>query len=133
VDTDSLFVNSEGLANLKSEINPTELGKLKIEKSGSCSIRGCKDYTFNGKIKLKGIKEKALIEIPREAIEHNLCIKLTDIVYLQDQFDTKHRRYSEGTPDGTVLVHSISKKLSRNYDKGIVARSGKVSPLIFSE
>jgi hypothetical protein len=118
-DTDSLFVNSEGLGNLKSEINQTELGKLKVEKSGTCTIHGCKDYTFNGKTKLKGIKANAK--------------KISDDTYIQYQFDTKNRRYSEGTKDGIVIVRPIKKKVSRNYDKGILSPSGQISPLIFDD
>lgn len=118
-DTDSLFVNSDGLANLKSYINPTELGKLKVEKTGSCTIRGAKDYTFNGKTKLKGIKEDAT--------------KISENVFIQQQFHTKNQRYRDGTADGIVVVKRITKKLKRNYDKGIVQTDGQVSPLVFTE
>ena len=118
-DTDSLFVNNDGLANLESFINPTELGKLKIEKSGSCMIHGAKDYTFNGKTKLKGIKENAT--------------KISDDTYIQYQFHTKNQRYRDGTPDGIVVVKPITKKLTRNYDKGNVLSSGRVEPLVFTE
>lgn len=118
-DTDSLFVNKAGLANLESFINPTELGRLKIEKFGSCTIRGAKDYTFNGKTKLKGIKENAT--------------KISDDIYIQYQFHTKNQRYRDGTPDGIVVVKPITKKLTRNYDKGNVLSSGRVEPLVFTE
>jgi hypothetical protein len=118
-DTDSLFVNKAGLANLESFINPTELGRLKIEKFGSCTIRGAKDYTFNGKTKLKGIKENAT--------------KISDDTYIQYQFHTKNQRYRDGTPDGIVVVKPITKKLTRNYDKGNVLSSGRVEPLVFAE
>jgi hypothetical protein len=119
VDTDSLFVTSEGLDNLNDEIEPSGLGKLKVEKSGTCTIKGCKDYTFNGKIKLKGVKHDAK--------------KISDDTYIQSQFETKHRRYSEGTKDGIVIVRQVKKKLSRNYDKGIVAMNGDVSPIVFDD
>lgn len=118
-DTDSLFVNNDGLANLKSEINPIELGKLKVEKFGSCTIRGAKDYTFNGKVKLKGIKENAK--------------QISEDTFIQYQFNTKNQRYRDGTPDGIVVVKLVTKKLSRNYDKGIVQSDGQVSPLVFTE
>ena len=117
-DTDSLFVNNYGLANLKSYINPTELGKLKIEKTGSCQIRGAKDYTFNGKAKLKGIKENA--------------IQISDNIFTQQQFHTKNQRYRDGTADGIVVVKTITKKLKRNYDKGNVMSDGEVRPLVFA-
>lgn len=118
-DTDSLFVNNDGLANLKSQINPIELGKLKIEKSGSCHIRGAKDYIFNGKVKLKGIKENAK--------------QISDDTYIQQQFHTKNQRYRDGTLDGIVVVKLVTKKLSRNYDKGIVQTDGRIQALVFAE
>lgn len=118
-DTDSLFVNNDGLANLKSQINPIELGKLKIEKSGSCHIRGAKDYTFNGKVKLKGIKENAK--------------QISEDTFIQQQFHTKNQRYRDGTKDGIVVVKLVTKKLSRNYDKGIVQSDGRVQALVFAE
>ena len=118
-DTDSLFVNSDGLDNLKSEINPTELGKLKIEKFGSCNIRGPKDYIFNGVTKLKGVKENAE--------------KIAEDTFIQYHFITKNQRYREGIPDGTVVVRPVVKKISRNYDKGIVLPDGQVQPLVFAE
>jgi hypothetical protein len=119
VDTDSLFVNPAGLANLEPYIDANELGKLKIEKTGCCTIRGAKDYTFNGKMKLKGIKENAT--------------KISDDTYIQQQFHTKNQRYRDGTPDGIVIVKEVTKKLSRNYDKGNVFSDGSVHPLIFDE
>lgn len=118
-DTDSLFVNDAGLANLQNEISPTELGKLKVEKVGSCDIRGAKDYTFNGDIKLKGVKRDA--------------IKIDDSHYRQMQFQTKNIRYRNGTKDGIVILEPITKTISRNYDKGVIGPTGSVSPLILSD
>jgi hypothetical protein len=119
-DTDSLFVNKTGYDNLDSEkmIHPTELGKLKIEEIGSVQLFGAKDYTFNGKVKLKGVKHDAE--------------KLPDGTFKQWQFQTKNLRYRNGTPDGLVILNPVIKHISRKYDKGIVYGQ-YVHPLTFSD
>jgi hypothetical protein len=99
-------------------IDQTELGKLKLEEIGDVQLFGAKDYVFNGKVKLKGVKHDAQ--------------KLPDGTYRQWQFQTKNIRYRNGTPDGIVVLDRITKNISRKYDKGIV--SGKsVNPLTFSD
>jgi hypothetical protein len=117
-DTDSVFVNETGYDNLKSEISQSELGKLKLEKSGDVEIFGAKDYKFNNEIKMKGIKKNAT--------------QLPDGTFKQLQFQTKNIRYRKGTEDGVVILEPIIKKLSRNYDKGTV-KNNVVFPLIYSE
>jgi len=117
-DTDSLFVNDDGLHNLSSMISTSELGKLKIEKSGYCQIRGAKDYTFNDVVKLKGIKRNA--------------VKLSENRFRQLQFQTKNIRYRNGTPDGIVRVKSVDKTVTHDYDKGIID-GDTVRPLEFMD
>jgi DNA polymerase elongation subunit (family B) len=117
-DTDSVFVNIKGYDNLSNIISDTELGKLKIEDSGTCKIFGVKDYVFNQKVKLKGIKHNAEL--------------LPDGTYKQNQFQTKNKRYSRGTKDGIVIVEPIIKKLSREYTKGIV-KDNIISPYVFND
>lgn len=119
-DTDSLFVSKTGFENLLDarEIDQTMLGKLKVEEIGDVQLFGAKDYVFNGKIKLKGVKHDAT--------------KLPDGTYQQWQFQTKNIRYRNGTPDGIVVLDRITKHISRKYDKGIV--SGEVvTPLVFHD
>jgi DNA polymerase elongation subunit (family B) len=118
-DTDSLFVSRSGYDNLKDWISPTELGKLKLEKSGIVEIRGCKDYTFNGEVKRKGIKKNAE--------------KIGDGVYRQLQFLTKSSKYRNGTVDGIIVVKWIEKEVSGIYDKGIVDENGTISPFTFHD
>ena len=118
-DTDSLFVTHAGYNNLKNWISPTELGKLKLEKSGIVEIRGCKDYTFNGEVKRKGIKKNA-VQLPNGS-------------FRQYQFQTKSSKYRNGTKDGIVIVKSIDKVVSGIYTKGIVDENGMVSPFVYSE
>ncbi len=55
-DTDSLFVNREGLERLTNMLDETKLGYLKKEKEGNkLTIYAPKDYVFAGKIKHKGV------------------------------------------------------------------------------
>ncbi len=105
-DTDSMFVTPEGVSRLHDWISESELGKLKVEKSGTVEIRGCKDYTFNGEVKLKGVKHNA--------------IKLANGSYTQFNFLTKNSRYRDAIPDGTVMLEPVVKTLSREYTKGTV-------------
>lgn len=118
-DTDSLFVSQAGYDNLSAWISPTELGKLKLEKQGIVEIRGCKDYTFNGEVKRKGIKKNAE--------------QLPNGKFRQYQFQTKSLRYREGTPDGIVVVKPIDKSVSGIYDKGIVDKNGAISPFVYHD
>jgi len=118
-DTDSLFVTKSGYDNLRDWISPNELGKLKMEDYGTVEIRGAKDYTFNGVVKMKGIKKNAE--------------KLPNGKYRQYQFQTKSLRYRAGTEDGIVVVKPIDKEMSGLYDKGIVDESGIVSPFVYRD
>ena len=59
-DTDSLVVNGAGLGNLRDEIDPEQLGCLKVEKTGRTFVSlGKKDYLFGGERVLKGFKHPA--------------------------------------------------------------------------
>lgn len=118
-DTDSLFLTPEGTENLRHLISPNELGKLKVEKAGKVEIRGPKDYTFNGQIKLKGVKKDAT--------------RTEDGGYRQLCFETKNIRYRRGTADGIVHLNPVVKHLTGKYDKGIVMPDGKVCPFELSE
>jgi len=119
-DTDSLFVNQDGYNNLlkANEIDDKILGKMKCKKCGIAKMWGNKDYEYDGKIKIKGIKKDAE--------------KLSDGKYIQKQFQTKNSKYIKGIPDGIVRVEYITKKLKREYDKGIVKNDRSI-PFTFSE
>ncbi len=55
MDTDSLFVNEDGLRRLMPEIDPYELGKLKVEEfSDKSAFWAPKFYLFNDNLKCKG-------------------------------------------------------------------------------
>ena len=70
-------------------------------------MHGNKDYEFNKKIKIKGIKKDAE--------------KLANGDYLQKHFLTKNSRYKKAIPDGIVRVVDIRKSLKRTYDKGTIS------------
>lgn len=113
-DTDSLFVNDEGLINLKELISNSELGMLKHEYSTKeLTINGCKDYEVDKKIKRKGIRKDA------KQIEEN--------VFEQIKF-CKFKSMLRKECLNAVDIETITKELKREYDKGIVLKSGQIEP-----
>ncbi|GAG18978.1 unnamed protein product, partial [marine sediment metagenome] len=59
-DTDSLFVNRSGYANLHSVLASDTLGALSIKETGrSLSIRGAKDYSLDQEDRIKGVPRTA--------------------------------------------------------------------------
>ena len=119
VDTDSLLVNEEGFRRLKNYINEYELGKLKLEfETDYINIRGVKDYNLKFKNRVKGIKESA--------------VKIDDNTYKQKQF-LKTRTLLNKKISGVAVVKTVTKKLKREYDKGVVTESGRVIPHSLSQ
>jgi len=118
VDTDSLFTNKEGYENLKPYINPTELGKLKLESvHKQLIIYGCKDYILDNEKKIKGIKPNAEWISDSEAIQEQFLKTLT----LLRKGNLKN-----------ITLRKVLKQLSREYKKGVVTSSGVVLPFQFS-
>jgi hypothetical protein len=114
VDTDSLFTNEEGYNNLKSEINPLELGKLKLERMGKdLEIKGLKDYVFDGETKIKGIGKDA--------------IKIDDHQYSQWEFEGV-RGSLHSNHLNSQIMKKVVKVLRRDYYKGVVGSGGWVRP-----
>jgi len=114
-DTDSLWVNEIGAANVEEQIHQLELGKLKIEGvHEEVDIYGPKDYVLDGKSRIKGIRANAK--------------KLKCNTFEQDKFTTLVGLLRCG--DLTApLVTSLTKVLRRRYTKGHVMQSGHVVPL----
>ena len=118
-DTDSLFVNKNGLAAMKGEIDESELGKWKIEEvSDNVVIRGLKDYTFGKTTKLKGVQDI------NKRISENVFESTTwpgfPLVF--------ERKLTE-----PYIVKSGTKTLTRKYHKGIVKKSGWTKPFLFQD
>ena len=118
-DTDSLFVNEQGLQSLGSELHNDRLGAIKvIEQTDSINIRGLKDYTISDKEVIKGIRK--------------LAIKLKDGVYEQELWPSFKGLLRRLHPN-VYAIKTIRKTLNREYTKGRVNTDGTISPLILDE
>lgn len=119
VDTDSLYTNYKGYCKLKPLIDDYELGKLKLEKKAKYfKIYAPKDYIIDKKVKLKGVPKSA------KQLDNN--------TYQCDMFPGMKRDLQTGMKDDYVIEKRI-KRLSREYTKGIVKTSGRVSPFSLEE
>jgi hypothetical protein len=118
VDTDSLIVNEDGYRRLSDYIDPSELGKLKVEREGTqLMINTCKDYALDDYVKRKGIRGNA--------------VQLSDRVYEQVQFRSWHASRKDNDTN-RVIVSKVRKYLSYKYNKGEVQPGGKVEPFTLS-
>ena len=114
MDTDSLIVNKVGLCNLKSYLDDTKLGYLKVQETTSkLCINGLKDYSTNAKTVIKGIRQNA--------------VELRSGVYKQELWPSLRGMLRSGQQDG-YTVKSITKTLTREYTKGIVCEDGWIVP-----
>lgn len=114
-DTDSLWVNEKGAMALSAHMHDNELGKLKTEGVHSqVIIHGPKDYYIDGLLKIKGIKKKAVQKSYGE--------------FEQDKFTTLVGLLRRGDLTAPI-VSKVTKHLRRIYDKGVVGKNGRVSPL----
>jgi len=117
-DTDSIFTNKKGEKRIRSLIHETKLGMLKLEKKPhGLRIFGLKDYIIDGNATLKGIRKNATIQ--------------PDGRYRQQQFESLKTAIRKSHIDMVHVKYTL-KRLSRNYTKGIVTRSGRVKPFRFS-
>jgi len=118
MDTDSIFTNEVGYGRLLAAgvISDTVLGALKLEKTGEMIIRGVKDYSLNGKAKMKGIPKSA-IQIDENSFLVNTWVGVSKMI-------------AGGSVDGYKNILMI-KTLKREYTKGLIMPDGKVFPLRF--
>jgi len=113
-DTDSIILNRLGLENLIPKIKPDQLGMLKIEaEARRVHIRGAKNYTFGGDVKIKGI--------PRSAKQNK------DGSYTYVHFPGIISELRQGIKED-YRIETQTKRLTGKYDKGIVTQSGRVKP-----
>lgn len=116
-DTDSLLVDDIGFKNLEYKLDEYKLGGLKVAGDyEDIEIWSSKDYRFGQKEKHKGVR-KAAVWLDN----HNIR---------QEQWSGLRGLVSSGVVD-RPLTKTITKKLSRLYDKGTVLASGEVLPLVF--
>jgi hypothetical protein len=110
------MVTDVGRDNLSQYISPTELGKLKCERTvQSLVIRGLKDYTADEKVVIKGIRKNA----------HNVG----NGVYRQEQWPT-FKGIFKTTDANRYVVKNVTKHLTREYTKGDVGTDGIVTPFV---
>jgi len=118
-DTDSLIVNEVGLCNLQSQIESTELGKLKLESvTENLTIRGLKDYSTATKDVLKGIRKNA--------------VEIRAGVYRQEKWPSFRGTLRSGDAN-TYTIETVTKTLTRKYTKGHVDATGLVAPFVLDE
>ncbi|MDO9356607.1 MAG: DNA polymerase [Solirubrobacteraceae bacterium] len=158
VDTDSLFVSKKGydILNKFGYVDNKLLGKLKLEGILSeLNTRTLKDYTthefitydyfnfrnnfldnhiisgiiyqkFKTEYKIKGIKKEAI----QEAIKNNEDINIkTEWKINRFIGFNESQRYFNLTA-GTLTEH---KKVTHNYNKGIIDKNGNVFPITLNE
>lgn len=114
-DTDSLIVNTTGLENLTPHIHTLDLGMLKIVSvTDNLTIHNLKDYSFGGKVKIKGVRRDA------EMIEYNKFKQMQSLGIKTGLHQHDINR---------VIWREVTKVLKRDYTKGEVSPDGRVSPL----
>ncbi len=119
VDTDSLLVNEEGYKHLSYRIDPDKLGMLKLEDKGiEAVVMGLKDYRVDETIHIKGVKPDS------PEIEQG--------VYQVQQVPGIRTNLLRNEHERVVFV-KMQKRLSRDYDKGVIMADGRVEPFILNE
>lgn len=115
-DTDSLVVNATGYKALRPEIDAKRLGALKLEgKFKTGEFWAPKHYRLGNRVRIKGIRKNAR--------------KLGDNLYEQERFVSWDWLHAHGE-DGYILIHTITKKLTGKYTKGIVMPDGRIQPFV---
>jgi hypothetical protein len=120
-DTDSLWVDSVGLHNLRNKnwLADDAIGKLSLVREHQYLIvHGNKDYETDSVTKLKGIRARA--------------VKGADGRYTQEHFPSAAAQMRRG-PDGKLFVQSITKRLARTVDRCHVNADGFTRPLVFPD
>lgn len=118
-DTDSLYVDSTGLENLRRAgvLHPTKLGYLALEKTPeSATFWGPKHYQLDGDRILKGV--------PADAIQ------LAERMFEMLQWPTFKSAMNNGNIQG-FANRRVIKTISPEYAKGWVLKDGTVKPLQF--
>ena len=119
IDTDSLYTNLKGYKQLQEYIHKDKLGFLKLEKiTSDLVIRGLKDYTIDGKTKIKGVPKKA------KQINENTY---KTIMFPGIKTDLQNKM------SNNYQIHKVTKTLKREYTKGIIQSSGRIIPFSLSE
>ena len=117
-DTDSLLLDYYGYHKMKKYLNQTVLGCWGMEDDfPDIEIKGCKDYRFGQRKKIKGVKHSAEQIAPG--------------VYEQLQFATLRGIIRSESTDSPMISY-MTKTLTRKYYKGYVGKDGFVSPFVLN-
>ena len=118
-DTDSLMLNKTGFSRLQPHIHDRKLGFCAHEMTGErVVLYGCKDYEFDGLVKIKGINKKWTETTPG-VFSGSKIMKLKTMI-------------NNGLQSG-IWVHPVRKVLKREYKKGVVGDDGRVTPFHLHE
>lgn len=113
-DTDSALLTEQGYERIAHMVDPEKLGALKLDgRYNHVEIYGPKDYVFDTKVRIKGIRKKAVLVAPG--------------TYEQERWSTLRGMMRDGNLE-RPLTRRIRKFLRRSYDKGVVNADGRVSP-----
>lgn len=113
VDTDSIYTSQEQLSSSLFHIDQHELGAWGLENEyKKMHIYGCKDYTVDNEVKIKGV--------PKTAKE----VRPGVFEYLQFAGPATHLRAQESEK---YIVRRITKTNKREYTKGIVGLRGNAT------
>ena len=114
MDTDSLVVDETGFKQLQNKIAPGVLGALKIEQTSPwLKINAPKDYSMQGRFKLKGVSPTAE--------------RLSEGVYKQTHWLKLAGLIREGLTEGYITKEIVKHQL-RIIHSGVVLPSGWVQP-----
>lgn len=118
-DTDSIITNKTGYNKCKHLINPDKLGSLSIKEQGQdLEIWSVKDYIFNKKQVIKGIKKDAK--------------NLGNGKFSQMRFEGFAGALKKSRLD-KMIITPITKQMKRNYTKGNISNKGIVTPFLIKE
>lgn len=113
-DTDSLFVNQQGMENLSGLVDRVKLGYLKVDQvTDHIIIYGLKDYVTAAKTVIKGIKK--------------ISERIDNVTFTQETWPTLQGLLRDNQAD-TYQTLRTTKTLKREYVKGDVTDSGRIFP-----
>lgn len=114
MDTDSLIVDETGFQELSPFLHNTELGRLKVEQESPwLTINAPKDYSMEGRKRIKGVSPKAVEAAPG--------------VYDQTQWLRLFGMMNEGDLSG-YTTKKVQKVLRRQIHSGVLRADGWIDP-----
>ena len=118
-DTDSIKIRQRDMKSIHYPISQTQLGALKIEHTTDVlTLFGLKDYVDGEETKIKGVPKRS--------------VKNADGSYTYQSWLKQASHLQLGESD-RYIVRNVTKRLSRQYTKGRIAKNGRILPLIYNE